>query len=75
MNKVDHDPHQLSPLLEDLEPHPLGTPPPPDNLVTSKSVLTTSSPTDSTDFSEEDVTIVARDDATMEDSMDDDTLM
>ena len=74
MNKVHREPHQLSPLSEDLVPHPLDPSPPPGNLATSESVLTTSTFTDITDFSEDDVTIVERDDASVEDSMDDDTL-
>ena len=82
MNKVHHNPHQLSPafgVLAHLVHHPLHTPPPPNGPTTYKSVVTTSTLTDITDFNK-DVTIVVSDDGegsdpAMEYSMEDNSLM
>ena len=82
MNKVHHDPQQLSPafgVLAHLVHHPLHTPPPPNELTTQKSVLTTSTLTDSTDFNEGAKTVVSddhkEDDPAMEYCMEDDSTM
>ena len=78
MNKVHHhSPRRLSPLLAHFLPHLPDTPPPPDESTTYESVLTTSTPTDITDF-DHDVTIVVRDvrgdDTAVEDNTEDDSL-
>ena len=77
-NKVRYDCCQLSPVLAHFVPHSLDTPPPPEKSTTYESVLTTSTPTDITDF-DQDVTIVVcnvkGDDTAVEDNMEEDSLM
>ena len=76
VNEIRYDGCGLSPVLVCFLPRPPDSPPPPDESTTYESVLTTSTPTDITDFNE-DVTIVCDvkgDDTAVEDNTEDDSL-
>ena len=76
--KVHCDSRQPSPVVSHLVPHPPDTPPPPDKSTTHESVLTTSTPTDITDFNEDatiDVCDGEDDHIAMKDNTEDGSLM
>ena len=77
-NKAYNNSQRLSPVLTHIVPPPPGTPPPPDESTTYESVLTTSTPTDITQFNDDvtiDVSNVEGDDTAFKNSAEDYSFM